>query len=149
VCDPGDEPAGWSFALDEFRERLRRLVDRSLSELPLGEREHDIRARLEKELARERGELAEGRKEMAEARRRIAELEDRIAERDGHIRELERARAGLRTDLQEVRGSSGYQLIERLRRVRARLFPRGSRRAVFYRAVMAPVRRLIVGRRRR
>ena len=147
VCDPGDEPGGWSFALDEFRERLRRLVDRSLSELPLGEREHDIRARLEKELARERGELAEGRKEMAEARRRIAELEGRIAERDGRIRELERVRAGLRTDLQEVRGSSGYQLIERLRRVRARLFPRGSRRAVFYRAVMAPVRRLIVGRR--
>jgi SAM-dependent methyltransferase len=145
-CDPDDRSELWRTAVRAARQRLQQVVDLQVTALPLGEREHDLRAGLEVALADKEGMLSGVKSELASGRVRIRELEELVAERDRRLAELGRAEDLLRRELTGIKSSTGYQLLERFRGLRASLAPRGSRRATVYRALMAPIKRL-VGRR--
>lgn len=93
---------------------------------------------LTRQLAEKDAALTERGEALAEAEARWAELEELLAEREAAARYLW-------GELEGIRGSLGYRLLERYRQVVRAVFPPGSWRGIPYRAARKALRLAIRG----
>lgn len=149
-CDPDD--ARWPEAVELRRGQLRELMDARLEDGRLGPARRGASRAL-----REKLEIA--RQDLQEKDRTIVTIE---AERDAQVRQLNEALAQTEQalndagqQLEAIRASFGYRLLEKYRRVVRRLFPHDAWWSLPYRGtrkllkglVRAPAQAASLGRR--
>ena len=127
ATDPG--AAGWDSAVSALQGQLLKLTTRRLADTALGLREHDLRGaaeqralaseetvqRISREQRDQERQAAQLRSELSETSKLVEELELRLLEAEQRLMETEQHAGNLGHELNLIRGSIGYRMLEKAR----------------------------------
>jgi glycosyltransferase involved in cell wall biosynthesis/SAM-dependent methyltransferase len=149
-CDPGDP--GWPEAVESRRGQLQQLMDARLEDGRLGPVRRGASRLLRERLSATRAELEEKDRAIATIE---AERDARVSQLSEALGQMEQALNDAGQQLEAIRASFGYRLLEKYRRGIRWLFPQGAWWGVPYRGarkllkvvVRAPAHAASMGRR--